>query len=98
MSNQLKETSSTTILDVSTDTTGDAYEIGRYKYVTVDVALTGTLTCAIQVRVTGGNWTEIKSYTASGLYQIANSFSQIRAVTTGMNAATAVVLAEGKRG
>jgi len=93
----LKETANTTILSTAVDATGQEHEIGRWPYVNVDVTLTGTVTCALQVRIGGGNWTEIKSYTVSGLYQIENSFSQLRAVTTSMAGATAVVLAMGHR-
>ncbi len=84
MGNVLSDSTQTEIFDETTDTTGEKWECSRWRFLTVDVDITNTCTASIQVRNNGGNWTEIKSYTADGLYQIRNSFDEIRVVTSGM--------------
>lgn len=80
----------TTILDVSENTTGDAYQFASLNRV-YQVVITGTATVAIQVSVDGSTWATIRTATASEAISTAEPWPYTRAVSSGMSSATAKV-------
>jgi len=79
-----------TLLDVSANTTGSAFTPTR-KERTYQVLITGTATVAIQVSNDGTNWYAIRTVTADDYSSTAEPWFQVRAVSSGMSAATAKV-------
>lgn len=79
-----------TLLDVSANTTGDAFP-GYAGPKTFQVVITGTATVVIEATLDGTNYETLVNTTSSGMWWESRPFKDIRAVSSGMSSATAKV-------